>query len=324
MKKTLILNSPSRIHLGFIQLDKSSSRIFGSLGLTISSFNNNIVIKESKKFNIESESLEISRKVTKILKLISQKKKIKPVDINIKNFIPTHQGFGSGTQLSLSVGFLISKLNKLGMSEDDFAILLNRGKRSGIGIESFKNGGFIIDLGKQKNSNSLPLKFFRMTWPQDWKIILLIDNGEKLRTFGKKETKKFSKIIEVSSKFVEENSKAVLMNIIPGILEKNFTQFAEGIQIIQSNMSKIFYGKSNLFASLNIAKIFQHLKKIGIIGFGQSSWGPTGFVFCKNSKERNRLYNEIENYIKLNNIRKISLIRTEGRNKGKTLKTKRS
>ena len=75
MKKTLILNSPSRIHLGFIQLDKSSSRIFGSLGLTISSFNNNIVIKESKKFNIESESLEISRKVTKILKLISQKKK---------------------------------------------------------------------------------------------------------------------------------------------------------------------------------------------------------------------------------------------------------
>ena len=37
------------------------------------------------------------------------------------------------------------------MSVEQISELLNRGKRSGIGIEVFKNGGLIIDVGKKKN-----------------------------------------------------------------------------------------------------------------------------------------------------------------------------
>ena len=42
-------------------------------------------------------------------------------------------------------------------------------------------------------------------------------------------------------------------------------------------MSKIFYGKSNQYAK-KITKIFNYLNVNGCYGFGQSSWGPTGFV----------------------------------------------
>ena len=36
--KEFTLNSPARIHLGFLELDPNAERVFGSLGLTISKF----------------------------------------------------------------------------------------------------------------------------------------------------------------------------------------------------------------------------------------------------------------------------------------------
>ena len=74
-----------------------------------------------------------------------------------------------------------------------------------------------------------------------------------------------------------------MMKILPGIIENDFDNFTKkGISVIQKNMSKIFYGKSNQYASKKISKIFNYLNVNGYYGYGQSSWGPTGFIFCKN------------------------------------------
>ena len=81
-------------------------------------------------------------------------------------------------------------------------------------------------------------------------------------------------------------------------------------------MSKIFYPKKKKFTSLKIEKIFTFLKKNNVNGLGQTSWGPTGFVFCENLKKRNQLFYEIENYIKRNNISDITLERINGKNNG--------
>ena len=71
------------------------------------------------------------------------------------------------------------------------------------------------------------------------------------------------------------------MKILPGIIENDFDNFTKGVSVIQKNMSKIFYGKSNQYASKKITKIFNYLNVNGYYGFGQSSWGPTGFVFAR-------------------------------------------
>ena len=63
------------------------------------------------------------------------------------------KALASGTQHSLTTGFLISEFNNLKMSIEQISELLDRGRRSGIGIEVFKNGGFVIDVGKKKTLN---------------------------------------------------------------------------------------------------------------------------------------------------------------------------
>ena len=106
------------------------------------------------------------------------------------------------------------------------------------------------------------------------------------------------------------------MNIIPGLLENDFYTFANGIQKIQENMSKIFYGNKNGFSSQHISKIFSFLRKKNYIGYGQSSWGPTGFIFCENKNKREEIFKMIENFIELKKIEGINLINVNGRNFG--------
>ena len=72
-------------------------------------------------------------------------------------------------------------------------------------------------------------------------------------------------------------------------MEKNFYFFTKGLQTIQENMSKVFYSNKKKYTSQKIEKIFKFLIKKKITGFGQTSWGPTGFIFCENKKKKKRI-----------------------------------
>lgn len=318
MKKKLIIDAPARIHIGFLNLDKESSRQFGSLGLTISDFSFKISIEKSYKTMINSKSIEIKSKIESILKILKKKYDLSNCTISVLSEIPAHKGLGSGTQLALSVSYLIMKLNAIKINTSQIACLLKRGLRSGVGIESFNQGGFNIDVGKLKNTQGIPINILNIKWPKNWKITLITDNNF-IGVHGKNEVKAFKKLGNVSKIQTAHNCESLLMKIIPGLIEKNFDEFSNGVKNIQEEMSKTFYGKKNKFASTSIEKIFRVLKKKNINSFGQSSWGPTGFIFSKNLKKRNELLNYLENYISLRKLVGINLLKVEGRNFGKKL-----
>ncbi len=315
MKKIIKVTSPARIHLGFLETDENSQRKFGSLGLAISNFENIFKIENSTKNIVVCEDDKIKKNIYKIIKVFEKFEEIKKCKITVIKKIPTHIGLGSGTQQNLTVGHLISEFNNLDISVKEISELLNRGKRSGIGVETFTSGGFIVDSGKK--SRTLPLKIFSTKWPKEWKIIL-ITISKKKGLFGKDENKVFKNLKKNPRSFVEENCYATLMKIIPGILERDFLSFSEGIQTIQDNMSNFFYGLKNEYGNKNLTQIFSYLKKQSYIGFGQSSWGPTGFVFCENKKNGDFLIKDIKKFIDKKNIKGINLVLVNGRNKGKT------
>ena len=311
--KEFTLNSPARIHLGFLQLDPTADRIFGSLGLTISNFQTIIKVNDSRKFVVDgSNEKEIMRVITKFKKLFT----LKACRLSVLNSIPPHSGLGSGTQLSLNVGTILTKFSNLNLSTEDIAKILNRGKRSGVGIGSFKRGGFIVDGGKPRKSKNIPTVIFNSKWPKNWKIILLFDS-KITGIHGEKEIKEFKRITNIRKKFSKENCQAILLKIIPSLIERDFQNFCEGIQKIQENTSEVFFkSQGGKYTSKKIEKIFNFLKRNGYKGYGQSSWGPTGFIFCENSQSQKKSFNFIENYIKNNFIKGIEMVMVEGRNKG--------
>jgi len=212
-------------------------------------------------------------------------------------------------------------LNNIKLNVNQISVILKRGLRSGIGIESFQRGGFNIDVGKLKGSNNPPLNIMNIKWPKNWKILLLEDSYCS-GLHGKKELNEFQKIKKINKTDLNSNFKSLLMNVIPGLIERNFVQFSRGIRQIQDDMSEKFYGHPNKFASKQIEEIFLNLREKKIISFGQSSWGPTGFVFSENAKKRNELLKYLEKYISLNKVKGINLLKVEGRNYGKILTEK--
>ncbi len=315
MRKSLTIDSPARLHFGFMELNDSNSRVFGSIGLAITNFKFKQTIQLNKDFDVICSDKSVKDRIEEIIKLFSKNYKIKKCRLTVTDFVPLHKGLGSGTQISLNTGLLLSSFNNLNLSIENLSKFLGRGQRSGVGVETFKSGGFIIDTGKQKNSNSPPLKLINIKWPKSWHIILVSDIGFS-GLYGKKETKEFRKLKNISSKFAKENCFSLLMKIIPGLLENDFFTFANGIQKVQENMSEIFYGNKNNFSSQNISKIFSFLREKQYIGFGQSSWGPTGFIFCENENKREEIFNMIENFIELKKIEGINLLKVRGRNFG--------
>ncbi|MBD22473.1 MAG: hypothetical protein CL572_02255 [Alphaproteobacteria bacterium] len=321
MRKIVTVDSPARIHLGFLETNENSLRKFGSIGLGITHYKNIFKIEFSNKREVICDNKILKEKIFKILEIFSNLKKIYNCKITVNQYIPIHKGLGSGTQHSLTTGFLISEFNSLNMSIEQISELLNRGKRSGIGIEVFKRGGFVIDLGKKKNSGLLPLKIFEYKWPKEWKIILIQDENF-FGLHGRDENKEFLNIKKIKKSFVQENCFVTMMHILPGIVERDFENFTKGVSVIQKNMSKVFYGKSNIYASKNITKIFNYLNSNGYCGYGQSSWGPTGFIFCQDNDSSLKLSKDIQNLIELKKIKGINLRIVGGRNKGK-IKTMR-
>ena len=323
MKKSFTIDSPARLHLGFMELNDSNPRVFGSIGLAITNFKFKQTIQLNKDFDVICDDKSIKLRVEEIIQLFSKNYKIKKCRLTVSDFIPLHKGLGSGTQVSLCTGFLISSFNNLNLSIENISKFLNRGQRSGVGVETFKSGGFIIDTGKLQSSIYPPLKLIDIKWPKDWQIIL-ITNTNLSGLHGKKESNEFRKLKNVSSKFAKENCFNLFMKIIPGLLENDFYTFADGIQKVQENMSEIFYGNKNNFSDNSISKIFKFIREKKYIGFGQSSWGPTGFVFCKNKNKREEIFNMIENFIELKKIEGINLLKVRGRNFGnKFLKEKK-
>ncbi len=319
MKKIIRVTSPARIHLGFLETDENSFRKFGSLGLAISNFENIFKIESSTKNIVVSEDSKLKKDIMRITKSFEKFKKIKKCKITVLKKIPAHIGLGSGTQQNLTVGHLLSEFNNLNLSVRKISEWLNRGKRSGIGVETFKNGGFIIDSGKK--SKSLPLTIFSTKWPEEWKIIL-ITTSKKKGLFGEDENKVFKNLKKNRQSYAEENCYATLMKIIPGILEKDFFSFSAGIQIVQNNMSNFFYGSKDKYGNNNLTQIFRFLKRHSYQGFGQSSWGPTGFIFCESKKNGELLLKDIKKFIELKKIQGINLLLVDGRNKGKTKTTR--
>ena len=67
--------------------------------------------------------------------------------MHLPRLLPTHAGFGSGTQLALAIGRAFAQLNGIGLSTTQIASSLGRGLRSGVGIAGFERGGLLLDGG---------------------------------------------------------------------------------------------------------------------------------------------------------------------------------
>jgi beta-RFAP synthase len=287
--KQVNIETNSRLHLGFISLNSSTPYTYGGVGLTISGHPTKVNIKKYKQFESNLPK-DITKKILTFLKKNHLSTLIR---IECQYRPENHIGLGTGTQLALLIEELITKFYALKVKANIF----NRRFRSGIGLNSYVKGGFIIDAPKK--DLSLNQTIFHSKFPQSWKAILLFDNQKK-GLHGESEKKFFAN--NSSHNLRMKLSDIILNELIPSIIYEDFNIFAKSLTKFQK-LNATFYSKvqKSIYLSNDINKIIKKISKKFIVGCGQSSWGPTSYIFVNSKNDLNEILPILDKSISMYN-----------------------
>ncbi len=291
MEKIIRATSSGRLQISLIDLHGYySNRVDGSIGLSILeptiSFllqkqdQKGINVSNSPKVSIDEELLS---DIKKTLQNIQQHYKLEGVSVKIEKALPLHSGFGSKTQALLTASGAYCKLYGVDYDYREMAQIVGRGGTSGIGVEAFVSGGFIVDCGhsfQSKNNTFKCSAYSKHITPAplvghyhapDWPILIITPNIKK-QFFGNAELEHWNKNCPIPLSDVQACSHIALMMLIPSIIEKNLDVFCDGVNKIQN----LAWKRSLIDAqSPVVRKTMEFLSQIGLQGVGLSSAGAT-------------------------------------------------
>ena len=268
---------PARLHLGFLDLEGGLGRRFGSIGLAIDGIETRLVAEPSAAITATGPSADraaaFGRRIAAALGVPGAK-------LTVAEAIPEHAGLGSGTQMGLAVGTAIARVYGSDTGARAIAMMLGRGERSGIGIGAFEQGGVLVDGGRRVEADGAPAPIVsRLEFPPAWRVFLIFDTASE-GLHGEAETDAFQKLPTFAPQTAAHLCRLVLMSALPALAEADLPRFSAAIAEIQRTVGDHFApAQGGRYASPKVAEVLAWLADRGIVGLGQSSWGPTGFAF---------------------------------------------
>ncbi len=293
------ITTPSRLHFSLIDLNGQLGRIDGGFGLAINEPKFEILAEPADEVLVES--INYRERATSILKKLQSTYQFPGIKLQFNSEIPTHCGFGSGTQLSLGIASAVNMLCDLNLSITELAISVGRGGTSGIGIAAFERGGFIVDGGHkypEEKSSFLPSSaaenispppiLLRYDFP-DVPLLIVLPNCSRI--YGEAELELFRTLCPQPTSVATRLSHLLLLQILPAVIEKDMLSFGKALNAIQT------FGWKRVEIDAQGAEL-QHtvdfLKENGALGAGVSSWGP---AICAISEDIVKLKQKAETFL---------------------------
>lgn len=199
--------------------------------------------------------------------------------VRVCRSIPTHAGFGSGTQLRLAIarGWRLVHGFDAG-TPVELARVCGRGRRSAIGLWGFEWGGFLIDAG-QREQGAMGELAARTELLDSWRVLMMTLQRDE-RISGNREECWMSQLSPMPMEQSGELCRLALTEILPAVRSGQIEEFRAGLQsygdIVGNYFAQVQGGR---FSHPEAAEIVEHMQRRGIAGVVQSSWGPTLCAF---------------------------------------------
>jgi beta-RFAP synthase len=275
----------ARLHLGFLDLNGSLGRQFGSVGLSVDGVCLELTAVPGAGFSISGPGAARAETVARTVFDFAHH--TGGVNLKILRAIPEHAGLGSGTQLALAVGTACARLAGVSLNVDELANLLLRGQRSGIGIGTYSQGGFVVDAGRGPGTRTPPV-ISRLPVPDPWRFVLVMDRSRQ-GAHGDKESEAFSRLPMMPESQSAHLCRITLMRMLPALAEADCGAFGAAVNEVQSITGEHFSAwQSGRYSSPVVAAVLGFLAQSGATGCGQSSWGPTGFAIFSDAAAATR------------------------------------
>jgi len=298
--------------MGLLDNNGGQGRLYGSIGLAVNYPYLILTAKESDR--LVTEGLEAERAATFAKRFFQRFSLPEAAHIKVLASIPPHVGLGSGTQLALAVGTALARLADLQLDAREVALAVGRGLHSGIGISTFRYGGFVLDGGhkivpranessvcqeqsRQVEKDSIPPVLFRHSIPKDWIFVTAVPAADPGFS-GQKESAAFQQLPAAPAHFVEKISRVLLIKMLPALVEEDIATFGQALTSIQCMVGDCFSSvQGGRFANHVSEKVVNFFLDKGAAGIGQSSWGPTVYGLVKGRTKARQLAGEVRGFL---------------------------
>jgi beta-ribofuranosylaminobenzene 5'-phosphate synthase len=317
--RTIRIRTPSRLHFGLLGWGSQRSREFGGVGLMIEAPGIEVLVEPATSWIIEGTlAPRVEQLVTQLRSAArAAENALPPVRIRVECAPAEHVGLGVGTQLSLAVArAVLLHAGVTDLSIENLAFLTGRGLRSGIGLHGFALGGLVVDGGR-RTGTAIPPLLVRLPFPEDWSILVVQPRGRP-GLHGPDERQVFAELPPITQEVTDSLCRLVLLEILPAVIEHDLEAFGAALSELQARVGASFASaQGGVFASPQASMIVNDLRRLGFVGVGQSSWGPTLYGFCSHSGDD--MSTAVENLRKRLGLDESSVFWTKADNQGAEL-----
>jgi beta-ribofuranosylaminobenzene 5'-phosphate synthase len=279
------ISAPARIHVTLIDMNGSTGRRDGGVGFAVDAPRLRLAFRRSGELNCvgarsPGEAARTEAEVTRAAALLGCDD---AVEVRLESRIPAHRGFGSGTQLRLSVLRGLAELNGRVLPPRELTGLSGRGGTSGIGCHAFLRGGLLVDGGHHADRKgafvpsrfaegaAVPPLLYHCAPPDDWGLVLAVPEGlEGLEGAPERDFMRAQTPLPLGE--VQAVSHLVLMGLLPAVQEEDLTAFGACLTALQDvGWKRAHWRRPEMRPWRRLVDL---MAAEGVAGGGLSSTGP--------------------------------------------------
>lgn len=284
----ITIQTGARLHFGLLAVQAESGRNFGGVGLMVQSPGCEISVARAGRDECWAEPEMVARLAAwrdEYRRQCPAEHRPPSCQIQLLRAMPSHSGLGSGTQTALALAAALSQLGgEVEVAAPELARRVGRGARSALGIHGFECGGLLVEGGK-RNPNDISPLVARLDLPNEWRVLLVTPNDRRGLS-GDAERAAFARLTPMPASLTESLCRIVLMELLPAVASGDFASAASAFREFgQLNGSHFAPVQGGLFADPQMAELARWMTDQDCVGVGQSSWGPTLWVLCRDEAE---------------------------------------
>jgi beta-RFAP synthase len=285
------ITTGSRLHFGLFHLpgeglefwpDRTGTAVFlarpfGGVGLMIEEPGIALTLAPATEWSAEGplgqRALDFARRYAE-----SKVAARRPCHLAVHRCAPEHVGLGTGTQLGIAVARALAEISGLeNVESTELAQRVGRGLRSALGVHGFAQGGFLIEGGQRQQGIISPL-ISRVEFPDEWRIVLVLPRVS-VGLHGRAEIDAITGLRTSSVAWTESLCRLVLLGMLPALVERDIQAFGEAVYDFNARVGEAFSRvQGGIYADSRSAALVRFAREQGILGVGQSSWGPSVFA----------------------------------------------
>ena len=289
--------TPSRLHFGLLSLSGDQdawpdrrgqlvlpARRFGGVGLMVERPGVQVAVSPADAWSAEGllaeRGLASARRFADSVRRERPDADLPPGRVVVEQAPAEHVGLGVGTQLGLAVARALAGMWSLSFDAAELARHAGRGLRSALGVHGFAHGGFLVESGKRLGQEGLAPLALRVALPPEWRLVLATPRDSP-GLHGAREHDAFTRLSRLpgGAATMDALCRLVLLGMAPALQEGDLAAFGESLFDFNARVGEAFaVVQGGVYSGPRIAECVEFLRRQGIRGVGQSSWGPTVFA----------------------------------------------